>query len=69
MDRRAFLKGLFASGALTALNPEIALEQLLIETSPMNDAEFMTYVYYSMNLYVDNPGATMRITDIGVEDE
>lgn len=64
MNRREFISGLFAAGALTALKPNKAIEQFLVETASMNDAEFVAYVSYIMNLWVNNPSQYAIITNI-----
>jgi hypothetical protein len=69
MNRREFLKGLFATGALVAANPTIAIEQFLTETSKMSDVDFVTYLKYTMQLFVMNPAQCAIITNIGVDDE
>jgi hypothetical protein len=65
MDRRAFIKSFLASGALVAINPELAVEQILKETSDLNDIDFATYIYFTMKIHVDNPAHCMIITNIG----
>ncbi len=64
MNRRAFLKFLFAAGVATAVDIDKAIEQTLIDTVNMSDAEFVAYINVSINLYVTNPAACAIITDI-----
>lgn len=64
MNRRQFLQSLFAVGALTALEPEKAIEQFLTETELMTDNEFVAYFNYSMNMWITNPRNCAIITNI-----
>lgn len=64
MNRREFINGLFAAGALTALKPNKAIEQFLVETASMSDIDFVTYVIYNINLLIDNPSQCAIITNI-----
>lgn len=65
MDRRTFLKSLFAAGSLVSLDIEKGMEQLLIETSKMSDDAFITYITYLMEFHIDNPRQCGIITNIG----
>ena len=65
MNRRAFLKALLVGTVATQLELDKLLESVLTETLPMSDADFVTYVTYSMNLYCNNPAQCVIITDIG----
>jgi len=67
MNRRDFLKSLFAAGVATAINVDKAIEQCLIETVNMSDVDFVAYVSYLVSFHISNPGQTMIITDIGEE--
>jgi hypothetical protein len=64
MNRRDFLKGLVAAGALVAANPEIAIEQLLIETKNFSEKEFIDYIMYTIHLHILNPSSIARIDGI-----
>lgn len=64
MNRREFLKSLLASGALTAIDPEAAIDTFLTETSKLSDEDFVTYVTFTMNVYVNNPSQFMIIDGI-----
>lgn len=64
MNRREFINRLFTAGTLTALNPEIAIDQFLIETEKLSDVDFIDYVHYTMNLYVNNPAQCAIFIDI-----
>ena len=64
MNRREFLKGLFATGALIAANPEIVIDQFLTEAIKLSDAEFVTYVRWTMNMWVQNPAYCIKLDDI-----
>lgn len=64
MNRRNFLKSLFAVGALTAVDVNAAIEQALTETVNMSDVDFVAYINVSMRFYVDNPRSLGIITGI-----
>jgi hypothetical protein len=61
MDRRAFLKSLFAIGAAAAT---VDIEKILTECEEMSDEKFLAYVTYTMNLYISNPRSSVNITGI-----
>jgi len=65
MDRRAFLKTLFAARVATAIDIPAAIEQILVECEPMSDYEFVQYMTYQINMYIANPAKCMVITGIG----
>lgn len=65
LNRRDFLKSLFAIGALTTLKPvDEVIEEILNETESLYDNEFITYIHFTMNLYVHNPSKSAIITGI-----
>ena len=64
MNRRVFLKSLFAAGIATAVDIDKAIEQTLIDCVKMDDNQFVAYIMHSMELYVNNPRACGYITNI-----
>jgi hypothetical protein len=64
MDRRAFIKGLLATGLLAAVDPEPLIENLLQDTKHFSDDDFIFYINASFNLHVSNPSSCGIITGI-----
>lgn len=64
MDRRAFLKGLLATGLLAFADPEPLIENLLQDTQHFSDDDFIWYIRAQFNLYATNPSSCGIITGI-----
>jgi len=62
MNRRAFLKSIAVG--LTGLALDTRIDQILTETASLKDADFITYVTITMNLWVTNPAHSVVITNI-----
>lgn len=66
MDRRSFIKSLFA-GVIAAANLDDVVESIVTRTESMPDEEFTEYVTYYihyMNIWVANPRQLGYITGI-----
>lgn len=66
INRRAFLKALAVG--LTGAALDLRIDQILQETVKLTNADFVTYVYHTMNLWVTNPASCAVITDIATPD-
>lgn len=64
MDRRAFIKSLFAIGTVISIDTDLAISELLEKTKTLDDADFVYYATWYMNLFFDNPAQNAIITDI-----
>jgi len=62
MNRRSFLKSLAVG--LTGAALDLRIDQILTETASLKDADFVTYVYHTVNLWVSNPASCAVITNI-----
>jgi len=66
MNRRSFLKSLAVG--LTGAALDLRIDQILTETASLKDADFVTYVYHTVNLWVSNPASCAVIENIAVPD-
>lgn len=64
MNRRAFLKSIAVG--LMGLALDTRIDEILKETVSMKDADFVTYCYHTMNLWVSNPASCVRIDNIEI---
>lgn len=62
LNRRAFLKSIAVGLVGAAL--DLRIDQILEETKDKSDADFVTYVTITMNLWVSNPAKCAVITNI-----
>ncbi len=60
IDRRTFLKSLFTA----AIASQVNIDTILRETAHLPDADFITYVTFSVRMWIDNPRYCGIITDI-----
>lgn len=68
MNRRDFIKSLFATAALTQLQLDNLTEELITVTNDLNDEAFEDYVTsitFIYNMEVHNPAKCVRIINIG----
>jgi len=65
MDRRSFLKSVLSASIASTVKLDSLVENLLLDTAKLTDSEFVTYIIFSMNMYVNNPAHCAIITDIG----
>lgn len=66
MNRRAFLKAVAVG--LTGAALDLRIDQILEETKDKSDADFVTYVTITMNLWVSNPAQCAVIENIAIPD-
>ena len=66
MNRRVFLKSLVVG--LTGAALDLRIDKILEETKALTDADFVTYVTVTMNLWVTNPAQSVTITNIAEPD-
>lgn len=64
MNRREFLKGILASAAITAINPEAVLDEMVERTSHLSDSEFVYYYTYQFQILITNPSKCAIIDGI-----
>ena len=64
LNRRAFLKSLFAGVVGSALI-DTNVDGLLQKTNHLSDVDFIAYMTVTMNLWVHNPAHSAIITNIG----
>ena len=70
MNRRSFLRGVLSAAVLASANIENIIDNCISQTAHLSDDEFTDYVafiHFSMNLWVDNPRSCAVITNIGEE--
>lgn len=66
MDRRHFLKTLFVvSGAIISSDTNAFIEDVVDTTTKMSDEEFVTYMLVCVDMWINNPGYCVLITNIG----
>jgi len=67
MNRRAFLKNLFATVIGAQVDIESLINTTLEKTSLLQDDEFIMYITFCFNMYVNAPSHCGIITSISGE--
>jgi hypothetical protein len=70
MNRREFLKSILVGAVATLVaNSQIdQIELLLDQTKLLSDNEFVSYVTFTVNMWIHNPPQCVILTGIGADE-